>query len=95
MMVPYGPQLREDFPAQDRDYVLKPQRKMAALCAKHDIALVDLFESFQQAGGSNLFYDKIHLTRVGHRIAGDQLAQRLIAEGLFPGREDPATESSP
>ncbi len=95
MMVPYGPQLRESSLAEDRDYVLKPQRKMAALCARHDIALLDLFDAFQQAGGMSLFYDKIHLTRAGHRIVSDQLAQHLGKEGLVPDREDPAPESSP
>ncbi len=95
MMVPYGPQLSEDSLARAREYVLKPQRKMAGLCSKHDIALVDLFEAFQKGGGLGLFYDKIHLTRAGHRIVSDQLAQRLNKEGLFPGREDRAPESLP
>ena len=95
MMVPYGPQLREDLLAQDRDYVLKPQRKMAAVCAKHDIPLLDLFEALHEGGGPNLFYDKIHLTRAGHRIVSDQLGQRLIEEGLLPDPEDPMPESLP
>ena len=68
---------------------------MAALCARYDIALLDLFDAFQQAGGMSLFYDKIHLTRAGYRIVSDQLAQHLGKEGLVPDHEDPAAESSP
>ena len=77
LSVPFGPQYEEPLLSQERDYVTKPQRKMAQVCSKLEIPLIDLFSLFESEGGEELFYDLVHMIPKGHRLAAEELARTL------------------
>ncbi len=85
MVVPYEPQLLMQADP-DQAYVLKPQRKVAALCKKHNVVCLDLYGAFARANhrGQRLFYDGIHLNRDGHRLVHAQLVAFLARRRLLP-----------
>ena len=80
LMVPFGPQFRNELLNMDRSYVLKPQSKMAELCRKHQVPLIDMFPVFEQNGGESLYYDMVHLTEKGHRVLADHLFERICSK---------------
>ena len=84
LMVPFGPQFRNELLTMDRSYVLKPQSKMAELCRKHRVPLIDVFSVFEQNGGESLYYDMVHLTEKGHRVLADHLLEPVNSELNFP-----------
>ena len=43
VVFPFGDQYRLDYLGRDREYVLKPQRQLAAIGARLDIPLIDLY----------------------------------------------------
>ena len=77
LSVPFGPQFEEPLLSEEREYVTKPQRKMAEVCAELNIPLVDLFPHFESQGGEEIFYDLVHMIPKGHRIAAEQLVRTL------------------
>ena len=94
LMIPFGPQLEENFLARDRAYVLKPQKIMASLCKKHGIPVLDVFDDMRKGGGPKLYYDTLHLTSKGHKIVGDVLLQYLAGNEIFPSRRPDAVPTS-
>ena len=83
----FEPQLNEKYLTADRDYVLKPQRKLQTLCDKYDIPCLDLFPAFEthyRGQGPRLFRDGIHLGLHGHELATEKLLEFLSEEQLVP-----------
>ena len=81
---PFGDQYRPDYLARDRDYVLKPQRKLAEICARLGIPELDLFPSLDPA--LDLDADRIHLTASGREKAAEKIAEFLREGDLLPAR---------
>jgi lysophospholipase L1-like esterase len=82
--VPFEPQLRADLVAIDRDYVLKPQRKLAEAAARAGVPLLDLYDSFAAEHEDGLYIDDgIHLVATGHRLAAKRLFEFVRDEGLM------------
>ena len=84
LIVPFGPQFRNELLTIDRSYVLKPQSKMVELCRRHGVQVIDVFSVFQRNGGESLYYDMVHLTEKGHRVLADHLLERFNADPSFP-----------
>ena len=94
MMIPFGPQLEENFLARDRAYVLKPQNIMASLCDKYGIPLLDMFDDMEKGGGRELYYDVAHLSSKGHQVVGDALLQYLAENDLPQSRRPDSAVAS-
>jgi lysophospholipase L1-like esterase len=80
--VPFGEQYRKDYLARDANYVLKPQRTLAALMSDLRIPFLDLYpyldnECFVPA-------DRSHLTQEGKPRAAKAIADFLRKERLLP-----------
>ena len=88
--VPFGPQLDPQLLANEREYVLKPQRLLAEVCARLDVELMDLFEDFHAVDGERFFYDMIHMANEGHNVVVEALnpylEERFAEE---PGETNP------
>ena len=81
LAVPFGPQFTPELLENERDYTTLPQRRLREICERHGAELVDLFPAFEKNGGGELFYDLVHLTAEGHRLAAEALAPRLGSSG--------------
>jgi hypothetical protein len=81
--VPFGDQYREGYLERDRDYVLKPQRKLAQICAAHGIAYLDLYG---QLTLDDFVDDRIHLDGPGRGRAAAMITEFLTREELIPPR---------
>jgi hypothetical protein len=81
---PFGDQYRPDYLARDRDYVLKPQRKLAEICARLSIPCLDLFPLLDPS--ADLLDDRIHLTAAGRAKAAAGIAEFLDSHRLLPAR---------
>ncbi len=92
VVFPFGEQLRPDYLARDRAYVTSPQRRLAEICAKHSIALLDLFDALDPA--ADLIEDQIHLTARGRDVAARRIAAFLAEERLLPPSPKGATSGS-
>jgi hypothetical protein len=68
VVFPFAEQLRPDYLARDAEFVRFPQRKLAELCTRLGIRLLDLFDELDAA--QDFDDDRIHLTAVGRRRAG-------------------------
>jgi lysophospholipase L1-like esterase len=79
---PFAEQLRPDYLARDAKLVRFPQRKLAEACARLRIPLLDLFEELDAA--QDFDADRIHLTAVGRRRAGERIARFLAEQRLVP-----------
>lgn len=86
VVFPFGEQLRADYLERDREYVLKPQRKLAEICARLDIPLLDLFDDIDR--DKHLLDDLIHLTPEGRGLAAVRIGSFLVERGLVPRAED-------
>ncbi len=66
--------------------VVKPQRKLAALCEKYGVACLDLYPVFSAvpAADETLFRDGVHLTPAGHALAARAILRFLEEEKLLP-----------
>jgi lysophospholipase L1-like esterase len=84
---PFAEQLRADYLARDEAFVRFPQRKLAEICARHGIPLLDLFGELDAA--QDFDADRIHLTAAGRRRAGERIARFLADEGLVPAAGAP------
>lgn len=87
VIFPYEAQLRLTG-APDVEYVLKPQRKMRALCEKYGVPCLDPFPVFaaRNARGERLFEDGIHLNKAGHDLTAKEIFRFLGQEELIPVR---------
>ncbi len=84
VVFPFGEQYREDYLARDPDYVLKPQRELAAVCGRLALPLLDLYASLDPA--LDLEADGIHLTPRGRGRVAELLEAFLRATDLLPKR---------
>ena len=85
---PFADQLRPDYLARDAALVRFPQRRLAEVCARLDIPVLDLFEELDAA--RDFDEDRIHLTAVGRRRAGERIARFLAEQRLVPAAADAA-----
>lgn len=85
-VAPFGEQYRQDYLERDRDHVLLPQRRLAGICERQGIALLDLYPHLDPE--RHLERDGIHLTAAGRRRVGELTAEFLIEQGLLPGAPD-------
>lgn len=87
VIFPYEAQLRLTG-APDEEYVLKPQRKMRALCEKYGVPCLDPFPLFAErnARGERLFEDGIHLNKAGHDLTAKEIFRFLAQQELVPVR---------
>jgi lysophospholipase L1-like esterase len=82
VVFPFGEQYRADYLARDRDYVLKPQRKLGEIAGRLGVPLLDLYPHLDRE--RDLEPDGIHLTAAGRRRVGARLAGFLEEEHLLP-----------
>jgi len=87
VMPPFEPQLEASGPGHDAAYVLKPQRKMAEICARVGAPLLDLYPILEHHGGPALFADQYHLKPAGHRVAARALEEFLIRRDLIRSKQ--------
>jgi hypothetical protein len=78
---PLAQQYRPEYLSRDREYVLKPQRTLQALCTRLGIPYLDLYPLL---GADDFEADGIHLTRSGRERAAAALADFLADAGLLP-----------
>ncbi len=81
---PVAAQYDAAYLARDRDYVLKPQRRLKEICARLEIPFYDLYPDLNS---SMFIEDGIHLTREGRIRAGLRLAEFLKGASLLPAAE--------
>jgi hypothetical protein len=77
LIVPFGPQFEDDFLATERDYATRPQTRLREMCERQGVEVIDLLPAFEKNGGAKLFYDLVHMTAEGHRLAAEALAPSL------------------
>ncbi len=82
---PLAVQYDPDYLARDRDYVLKPQRKLRAICERLGIPFYDLYP---QMTAEHFLDDAVHLTGPGRQIAGERIADFLRDAGLIKEADD-------
>ena len=79
---PLGSQYDATYLAKDRDYVLKPQRKLREICERLQIPCYDLYPDL--SGAAFKKEDPVHLTPEGRQKAGAAIAKFLEGSGLLP-----------
>jgi lysophospholipase L1-like esterase len=82
VVFPFAEQLRPDYLARDAEFVRFPQRKLAEICGRLGIPVLDLFDDLD--GAQDFDADFIHLTAAGRRRAGERIARFLAEERLVP-----------
>lgn len=83
VVVPLKVQYRAEYLARDRNYVLKPQRKLEEICQRLGIPFHDLYPDMN----SELFLvDEIHLTQPGRVTVGRKIADFLLEQQLIPAK---------
>jgi lysophospholipase L1-like esterase len=83
---PLAVQYDPSYLARDRDYVLKPQRKLRQICERLKIPFYDIYPDL---GAGDFVGDGLHLTPRGRRVAGQKIAAFLERSGLLPGSRNP------
>lgn len=82
VVFPVATQYQQDYVARDRNYLLKPQRKLKEICASLGIPFYDLYPDLN----ASLFDSEgIHLTKEGRIRAGQLIARFLEGQRLLPG----------
>jgi len=84
VVFPFGQQYDEEYLREDREYVLKPQARLRAICQQLEIPFLDLYDSLDPK--EHLGEDGIHLTAAGRRHVAYEIEGFLKAEGLVPSR---------
>jgi lysophospholipase L1-like esterase len=77
---PLAVQYDTDYLVKDREYVLKPQRKLREICMRLGLPFYDLYGDL---GAGHFIDDGLHLTAEGRRVAGGALAGFLSKSGLI------------
>lgn len=77
LVFPVVEQVDNAYRGHDLDYVLYPQRRMAAICAALAVACLDLTESLRAAGGKTLYRDYIHLNGKGNDVVATEIIRFL------------------
>lgn len=85
VVFPYEPQLEQYDLVIDAEYILKPQRRIDALCQKYEVPCMDLFPVFyeKKRGAIKLFRDGIHLTKEGHELTASRIYSFLHEKDLL------------
>jgi len=83
VMAPFRPQLDPEVLNRGPSYVLKPQAKMAEICGRNQVPLLDLYPVFARRGGVDLFFDDYHFNPGGHEVVAGALAEFLAGRGLL------------
>ena len=78
---PYSYQYREDYLERDREYVLKPQARLRAICEDLKAPFLDLYPVLN---ADDFLKDGIHLTAGGRRRTGAAIAEFLTENPLVP-----------
>ena len=73
--MPLGQQYRKDYLARDRNYVVKPQRKLGEICARFGIPYYDMYPDLNH---DLMDGDDIHLNSQGRVVAGRLIANYLL-----------------
>jgi lysophospholipase L1-like esterase len=70
---------------ENYNYVVKPQRKIRALCKKYDVLCLDLYQKFADEYSRNrrLYRDGIHLNSYGHKLTTKLILAFLIENSLI------------
>lgn len=84
---PFAEQYRPDYLARDADYVRFPQRKLAEICGRLGIPLLDLWDALDP--GRDFDADRIHLTAAGRVRTGEVIARFLAERKLVPSAAPP------
>jgi lysophospholipase L1-like esterase len=80
VVFPVATQYNENYLARNRDYVLKPQRKLKEICARLGIPYYDLYSNVNPG----LFGpDAIHLTKEGRERVGQLVAHFIVSQELL------------
>jgi len=81
---PYEPQLAYRDDRDNFAYATKPQHKLQELSDKYGIPFLDLFPSFaaEYSQGKHLFFDGIHFSKDGHRLAASEILSFLERQGV-------------
>lgn len=80
VVVPTGEQYNASYLARDRNYVLKPQRKLKEIAERLSIPFYDLYPDLK----AGMFVDGIHLTKEGREVVGQRVAAFLTQSQLLP-----------
>ena len=89
VVVPVASQYDASYLARDRDYVLKPQRKLKEICERLNIPFYDLYPDLK----ADLFVDDgIHLTKEGRQIVGKRVAAFFADSHLIPDAPNAAAK---
>jgi lysophospholipase L1-like esterase len=85
IIFPHEAQLLVRSDKDNHEYIVKPQRKLTALCQKHDVPCLDLYPAFsaEYDHGKKLYRDGIHLNDRGHRFTTDRISRFLSEKGLL------------
>ncbi len=85
IVFPYEPQLLYRNDTENYDYIVKPQRKLRALCEKYHLLCLDLYQRFadEYARNKKLYRDGIHLNAEGHNLATEQILHFLFENRLL------------
>lgn len=72
---PVTDQFNEGYINRDREYLLKPQRKLSEICRTYQIPLLDLWNYFYNRGDNDLIVDYHHLSPTANILFADKLAE--------------------
>jgi lysophospholipase L1-like esterase len=78
--VPFKPQFSTQALERDREYTLKPQRRLNEICSRLGVPILDMFPVFSKQPVEEIYRDQIHLTEHGHRIVAEELLALLRRE---------------
>jgi lysophospholipase L1-like esterase len=81
VVVPIATQYDAAYLKGDREYVLKPQRRIREICERLGIPFYDLYPDLD---ASMFLPDAIHLTKPGRERVGRRVADFLMASDLLP-----------
>lgn len=84
LAVPHEDQLDPLHLAGDREFVLKPQRQLAAICARLGVPFLDVHGALATHRAENLFLDRLHLSPRGHELVGTLVGTFLVEHSLVP-----------
>jgi lysophospholipase L1-like esterase len=80
VVIPLAVQYRPDYLARNREYVLKPQRKLKEIC---DRLKIPFYDPYPDMDAGMFLGDGLHLNAVGRRVVGEQIALFLNQSGLL------------
>ncbi len=84
LAVPHEDQLDTASLAEDGQFVMKPQRQLAAICERLDVPMLDVHPELLADRQAGLYTDRLHLAPRGHRLVGKRLVEFLEARQLVP-----------